>query len=53
MAKIGYWVGVAVFFAAMYLIVQWVVVSFMITSNGPVEWADGFEYVKCYWVQCG
>ena len=46
------WMGVAVLFITMYILVQWVTTSFVITGNGVIKWAEGFEEVKCYWLQC-
>ena len=51
-SKIAYWAGVAVILAAIYLLTQWITASIVATSNGPIEWADGFDDVKCYWLQC-
>ena len=53
MTRIGYWAGVVVFFATIYFLIQWTTASIVATSNGPIEWADGFEDVKCYWIECG
>ena len=52
LSKIAQWVGMAVFLAAMYLLVQWVTISFAITSHGVVKWAEGWEETKCYWLDC-
>ena len=44
--------GVAVFFAAMYLLVQWVTISFGVTHNGEtIQFKRGLEAQKEYW--CG
>ena len=52
LSKIAQWVGMAVFLAAMYLLVQWVTISFAITHNGVIKWAEGWEETKCYWIDC-
>ena len=46
------WLSVVVFLAIMFITVQWVTTSFVITGNGVIKWAEGFEEVKCYWLQC-
>lgn len=33
----------AVFIAAMYILVQWFTTSIVITGNGPVQWAEGWR----------
>ena len=38
-----------VFLAAMYLLIQWVTTSFVITGNGAIKWGEGLERTLCYW----
>ena len=47
------WVCAAVFLIAVFILVHWGTTSVVITGNGQVKWAEGFEEVKCYWLQCG
>jgi len=43
--KLAQCLCVVVFFAAMYILIQWVTISFIITGNGPIQWAAGWERV--------
>ena len=49
MARLLEWLCVAVFFAAMYIIIQWVTISFMITKNGEIKWAEGWQELLKHW----
>ena len=50
LSKIAQWVGMAVFLAAMYLLIQWVTISFAITYHGVIKWAEGWEAQKELWL---
>ena len=43
------WMSVVVFFAAALLLVQWVALSLVVTSEGYIEWAEGWSRVSEYW----
>ena len=44
--------GFVAFLAAGYLLVQWVTVSFAMTGNGPIKWAEGWHETKCIYLDC-
>lgn len=46
LTKAVYWVGAVVYFATVYFLITWVMVSFSITYSGPIRWGDGFERTK-------
>jgi hypothetical protein len=47
--KAAYYLCVAVYLAAMYIILQWVTISFLITTNGEIKWSEGWEELLVYW----
>jgi hypothetical protein len=40
-----------VFLATMYVLIQWFTTSIVITRNGPVHWAEGWERTVEYWCE--
>ena len=38
--------------AAIYLLIQWVTISFLITGNGPIKWAEGYRQMVCDYSDC-
>ena len=43
MAKLAYWVGVLAFLAGTYFLIVWFATSLIVTDEGAVRWAEGFE----------
>jgi len=45
------WMSVVVFLAIMFVAVQWVTTSFVITGTGQVKWAEGWEKTVEHWLE--
>ena len=49
--KLATFLGAAVFFVAVFILIQWVTMSFIVTGNGPIQWAAGWEAVVGEWLE--
>ena len=41
--------AMAGYIAAVVLLIQWVTLSFAVTDNGPIRWAEGWTEVEDQW----
>ena len=45
------WLSVVVLFAIMFILIQWVTISFAITGTGQIKWAEGWDEVVEHWLE--
>ena len=45
------WMSVIAFGLMMFILIQWVTFSFLITGQGYVKWAEGWTRTQCEWLE--
>lgn len=51
LSKFLEYIGVVLFLGCVYILIQWVTISFMITRTGTIKWAEGWDELVKYWCQ--